>query len=346
MLSQDQRIGYVKDLFWQYIVLILTIWCPVLIFFSHYNYFFELPEKKYDSSIFLAIWLNFSVHNLKKPCSKLWVLLTWTLLFFLLVLITADLASIIASANSYDSSSLSLAKYSDTCSSFSSIPSAKQASSSTCLDYLKSSTVSFAILGKLELQNFDQSEISEYLIRDSQSAHQLFHLGFKPQTSPSKFDSILKSYWEKGLISSIYSKFYKGDFKSVSRYSLFFKDFFVVFAGCSFLIVFFIVVIVCRCFCKARESVKKNDECEPSPSSRSLLARVPSQTLSLEQSVFRAGPSRPEEWINRAIDIQDDNAHKFKSIQDYENELSAVEPVHPSNMTDRSILSLMKSSSK
>lgn len=346
MLSQDERIGYVKDLIWQYIVLILTVWCPVLIFFSHYNYFFEIPEKKYDSSIFLAIWLNFSVHNIKKPCSKLWVLITWTILFFIFVLITADLASIIASANSYDSSSLGLTKYSDTCSSFTSIHSIKQGTSLLCIKYLKDSTVSFAVIGKLELKNFEQSEIAEYIIRDSQSSHQLFHLGFKPQTNTSKFDEILKSYWEKGVISSIYSDFYKGDYKSVSNYSLFFKDFYVVFAGCSFLVLFFTVVLICRCFCKFETIAKKNDDCEPSPSSRSLLARVPSQTLSLEQSVFRAGPSRPEEWINRAIDVQDDNAHKFKSIQDYENELSAVEPVHPSNMTDRSILSLMKSSSK
>ena len=346
-MNEDLRTGYLKDLFWQYIVLMTTIWLPVLIIFSHFNYFFEISGKKYDSSIFSAIWLNFSIHGLKKPCSKVWVLVTWTALFFVFLVILADLASIIASANSYDSVSLGLTDYSDSCSSFGSVFFAgKTEKAEKCVEDLKDSKVSFAIIGKLELSSFEQSEIAQFIIRDSLAAHQLFHLGFRPGTNTEKYDKALKSYWEKGIISSIYSKYYKKDFKSASRYSLFFKDFYIVFVGCSFLAVFLTVVFICRCFCKSPPATKSLSECEPSPSSRSLLERLPSQTLSLEQSVFRAGPGRPEEWINKAVDIQEDNAHKFKNIQDYENELSAVEPVHPSNMTDRSILSLMKSASK
>lgn len=338
--------GYLKDLFWQYIVLMVTIWLPVLIIFSHFNYFFEVFGKKYDSSIFLAIWLNFSIHELKKPCSRVWVLVTWTALFFVFSVILADLASIIASANSYDSVSLGLTDYSDSCSSFDSVFTGKTSTAESCVEDLKDSKVSFAIIGKLELKNFDRSEIAQFIIRDSLAAHQLFHLGVKPGTNTEKYNKILKSYWENGIISSVYSQYYKKDFRSVSHYSLFFKDFRIVFVGCSFLAVFFTIVFICKCFCKSPPIARKLNECEPSPSSRSLLERVPSQTLSLEQSVFRAGPGRPEEWINKAVDIQDDNAHKFKNIQDYENELSAVEPAHPSNMTDRSILSLMKSASK
>jgi hypothetical protein len=81
----------------------------------------------------------------------------------------------------------------------------------------------------------------------------------------------------------------------------------------------------------------------PSPSSRSLISRNPSHTLSLDQSISnRLGIGRPDEWVNKAVDIEDKNAHKLKNIQDYENELSSVSPGIPSFGSDKSIISLIK----
>jgi hypothetical protein len=263
-----------------------------------------------------------------------------------MLLIIADLSSIISSANAYNSSLWSGEK-SEFCSSFDILTADTVETVEKCLKGLDSSEFSHLVLGKLQISLMSRKKLQKFIIRDSSIAPHLFHLAFKDGTDTSIYDSRLKEYWKTRMVESIYSKYSLDSFKPLSNYSLFFQDFYVVFAGASFLVFFAGLLLVFRCVQRNHKSGKKLDSSEPSPSSRSLLNRVPSNTLSLDQSgVNHASISRPEEWINRAVDIQDENAHKFRNIQDYENELSAVEPVHGSNMTERSLLSMMKSSVK
>ena len=322
----------------------LSIWLPVLVIVSHYNFCFETGPGLYNVRIFKAVCYNFSIQELKKPFSKVMFFINWVLLSLILLIILADLSSIIASANSYNSSVLTSSDYSDTCSTFELIPYSSPHSVETCIDELESSEVSNVIIGKLQLNQVSKHKISKYIVRESSLGPQFFHLSLPPGTDTDKYDKILQKYWKNLIISSITSKYSPESYKSLNHFSLFFQDFYLIFAGMSFLALFALVLLFFKCFASKLNKNLKSEPSEPSPSSRSLLARIPSNTLSLDQSGYnRVSQSRPDEWINRAVDIQDDNAHKFKNIQDYENELSAVEQVHPSNMTDRSLLSIMKS---
>ena len=270
--------------------------------------------------------------------------ITWMLLSLILLIILADLSSIIASANSYNSSVLTSSDYSDTCSTFDLIPYSASRSIDKCIDELESSEVSYVIIGKLQLNQVSKHKLSKYIVRESSLGPQFFHLSLPPGSDTSNYDKILQKYWRNHIISSVTSKYSPESFRSSNHFSLFFQDFYLIFTGMSVLALFALVLLFFKCFGSRFNKNLKSEPSEPSPSSRSLLARIPSHTLSLDISGYnRVSQSRPDEWINRAVDIQDDNAHKFKNIQDYENELSAVEQVHPSNMTDRSLLSIMKS---
>ena len=340
------RSKYVKDIFWQFLVLIITIWTPVLIIFSHFYYFFESRHLPYHLGIFNAIWLNFSISTLKNPCSKIWAILTWIFLLFIIVLIFADMASIIASSNISNNLSFSSIVSLNTCSTISSIITSNTISLDNCLQKLSNGDVDAAIIGKLELFNLNTEEYKKFIIYDNLRTEIFFHLMTKPGNN-SQYDYSIQKLWNNQIIPQIYSNYSNLSYKTFSRYSLVFQEFEIILVGISILVIFIAIIAFRYVFYKPLPIKEAKDE-EPSPSSRSLLSRNPSHTISLDQSVNNrlSGEGRPEEWVNRAVDINDENAHKIKNIQDYENELSAVNPAAPSFGSEKSLISLMKLTKK
>ena len=346
ILTRDLRPTYVKDIFWQYLVLIITIWVPLLIILSHFYYFFETRNLPYHIGIFRAIWLNFSVSGLKKPCSKVWAGVSWLFLLFIIVLIFADMASIIASPNTSSGYSISSINDKKTCTTIPTLLTSSVNSVEACLEQLGNGSVDVAILGRLELSTVPAQKYQHFIVYDSWGTEVFFHLLFPPGTPMDPYNTLIISYWQNYVIFQIYSKYSNFSYKTLASYSLVFQDFSVVLVGISVLVLFAGVVAVMCLACKGTGEESQKEE-EPSPSSRSLLARNPSHTISLDQSISnRLGSGRPEEWVNKAVDIQDENAHKIKNIQDYENELSAVNPIAPSFGSEKSIMSLIKSTKK
>ncbi|OMJ65731.1 hypothetical protein SteCoe_37710 [Stentor coeruleus] len=348
IITKDLRPHYIKDIFWQFLVLMASIWLPLLIILSHLNLIFEPKTFPYHQEIFRAIWAMFVPNDLKSPLSKIWAFITWIMLLFIFLLIIADLASIIASANLNDSS-LSFVANQETCTSLFDFPMAQKDTAKNCLKAVKDNDFTSAILGKMELNRFSQEEMHELIIRDASSHLLFFHLILPNSLQTKDFDDKIKNYWNTFVIQQVASNYINFEYKSYSKFSLIYQEISIIFVGISILVIFLLIVILRHFMYKPTEKKNKDQResknSEASPSSRSLLARNPSHTLSLDQSVSnRYGTGRPEEWINKAVDIRDENAHKFKDIQDYENELSAVNPANPSNISDKSLLSLIKNS--
>lgn len=139
-------------------------------------------------------------------------------------------------------------------------------------------------------------------------------------------------------------KYLNISYTNYSRYSLVFQEFTVILVGISILAVFILVVGI---MCLIYKPPPKDSKSQDPGASKSFLSKGKSHTISLDQSLSnRLGSGRPEEWVNKAVDINDEKAHKIKNVQDYENELSAVIPVMSSFGSDKSLASLIKSSRK
>lgn len=341
MATRDNRGNYVKDIFWQYLVLIIAIWIPLLIVSSHVYYFFETRERPYHLGIFRAIWLNFSISAIKRPCNKVWAGVSWLFLLFVLLLITADMASIIASADTPSSVFFP----SDYCSTLPYFLSSEVNTLENCLNRLENYETNAVIFGNLQISTVTPSKLQRFIIRNSPGHEIFFNLLFMPGTNLSTYNSLITNYWKTSIIPQIYSK-YSTSPTSFNRFSLVFQEFTIVFIGLSLLAFFGFIIALCSLFYKPLENSEIIEE-EPSPSARSLLSKNPSHTISLDQSISnRLGSGRPDEWVDKAVDIQDENAHKIKNIQDYENELSAVKPAAPSFGSEKSILSMINSNKK
>lgn len=325
-----------------------SIWLPLLIILSHLNLILEPKAFPYHQGIFKAIWAMFIPNEFKSPLSKIWAFITWIMLLFIFLLIMADLASIIASANLNDSS-LSFVANQETCTNLFDFPMAQKDTAKNCLHSVRVNDFTSAVLGKMELNRFSQDEMHDLIIRDASSHLLFFHLILHNSLQTNDFDDKIRKYWNTFVIQQVTSKYINVDYKSYSRFSLIYQEISIIFVGISILVIFSLIIII-RYFMykpieKKNKDQRESKNSEASPSSRSLLARNPSHTLSLDQSVSnRYGTGRPDEWINKAVDIRDENAHKFKDIQDYENELSAVNPANPSIISDKSLLSLIRNS--
>ena len=185
---------------------------------------------------------NFTFSKLKNPISIIWVFLTWVILIFVLMLIIADMASIIATSNYYENLSLGFNNIS-TCSSIFQIFSAQTDLATNCIEKLKNNKVQPAVVGILELSMIPQSNWNKLIIRDSN--HQVFfHLMLAPGSSTDNYDKLLQKYWNNQIISQIYANYTNFTYDNFEKYSLVFQQFVVILVGISVFLVFFIVVFV------------------------------------------------------------------------------------------------------
>lgn len=67
------------------------------------------------------------------------------------------------------------------------------------------------------------------------------------------------------------------------------------------------------------------------------------ETLSLDKlSIDNPSPARPNEWVEKAVALDDEAAPRIKDVKDYEKELSAVPPQQWSGGVSESLLALLK----
>jgi hypothetical protein len=67
------------------------------------------------------------------------------------------------------------------------------------------------------------------------------------------------------------------------------------------------------------------------------------ETLSLDKlSIENPSPGRPDEWVEKAVALDDEVAPRIKDMKDYEKELSAVPPQQWSLGVSESLLALLK----
>ncbi|CAG9334125.1 unnamed protein product [Blepharisma stoltei] len=361
LVTVDKRPGYVSKFLWQFLILIVSIWLPLLIIVSHIIYFVEtriLYPNNYPLAILNAIWLMVTFSTIKKPYAKIWALISGIFLLFVMMLIIADLSSSIANANLYGSISTENIMDMDLCAQYwtNFNTDASHDTLKNCLNDLKDEDYDGVLAGRLELSYFVKqhdswNDDSSLILHDTISNEIFFHLGFSSKNTEllTEINKILQDLWTNKVIFQITQKYYENlSINYREKYTVIFRIAPLVLAGLTIIIVFIgaLLVIGLVKIIKNKKEVNQKEIEDGANSSRALLsAREHGNTLSLERSNLRAqqGAGRPEgEWVNKAVNIEDENAHKIKNIQDYENELSAVPPARPSLVASDSLASLFK----
>lgn len=332
---------------------------------AHILYFLEFPLfplSSYPKSILSSIYSTITLQNLSTFSTRLYSLLSCIFLFFILVFIISDLASTMSSMSistgDLEDKEVCMTKTSYDMWGYLYVNKYLEATEE-CIDSVIEGDYDITVLGKLELAHMlysdNDSKYENYCIYSETPHESQFVLVFSEDNSEEislyEMNLNIKTLWERGDIHSIIDEYtHIIDIPSSYKHSFIFNSTRIVLVGVT-LIVFFVITIIfttgVMILCRTKQK-KRIQEREVALSARGLL-KSRNQTLSLERSnhLDQQGYGRPEnEWINKAVAVDDEHAQRIKNIQDYENELSAVVPVIPSLVSSESLLSILKLENK
>mmetsp|Transcript_9868 Transcript_9868/g.14729 ORF Transcript_9868/g.14729 Transcript_9868/m.14729 type:complete len:445 (+) Transcript_9868:1-1335(+) len=331
IVTKDSR--NVGNLLWQLFVIMLAVWVPFVLLLGLVQCFLNFKKRSLILRYFSGVYSVFNLSHTEKPLGKILGLMSILALFILVCVTVADLASVLGSANSYGSLTTLEAESYDLCSTAywgSVFSSQKVANLEECLEGLESQDFEAVAAGRLELGYLDSDKWDNLVIHDTFANEKLFYFGFKSNSdTKSQIDDALQTLWKSRVINQVSQEFYTTiPFKHYSQHSLILENPVVLLSGISLLVLIVVclaVTWICN-YLKPRKSPMQGQITELSPGGF-LSTREHNRTLSLEKSkfMFQQGNGRPQdEWVNKAVPIEDENAHKIRNIHDYENELSAV----------------------
>lgn len=338
---------------------------PIVVMSAHILHLIEhseFPISDYPRKILSSIYSVLTLQNLRSWPGRVYSLISYIFLFFLIVFIISDLAgsmtSISVSSGDLEDKDVCMSQTSEDVWGYLYVRRYNDRTEE-CLDNVVNGDYEMGIVGKLELAHSlyinEKSRYKNYLIYSETPHETQFSLVFSTSASQEynihQINLHIRTLWDSGyILSSIENYTTYIDIPSAYTSSFIFNSTRIILVGTT-LLVFFILAIL---FSTAvlvlykSNSRKSNRDRDLALSARALL-RSRNQTLSLERSnhLDQQGHGRPEpEWVHKAVAVDDEHAQRIKNIQDYENELSAVAPVFPSFVSSESLLSILKLENK
>mmetsp|Transcript_26392 Transcript_26392/g.47395 ORF Transcript_26392/g.47395 Transcript_26392/m.47395 type:complete len:420 (+) Transcript_26392:1029-2288(+) len=331
LLTFDDRMSYVRAFLWQFLALIATLILPLVLIAAHALMLIEPTNASYFDALMSSTWNVITLAGFKKPLARLIATILGAFVLFVMVLIIADLSSVFASKSR--ASNLTTEDVDESvCSTADWGWDGDIDTAENCFDSLDDGEVDWVAIGKLqlgyELKRNDWEDKKNLLLKESLKAGKFWNSGWaKASEEFYAMDKALRRLWQDKYVDLITEDYAADiDLKTSSDYSLAFGDPAWMLAGIT--IVCIILAVLIGNFIYRTLSSENNAN----------------ETLSLDKlSIENPNPpSRPNEWVEKAVPLDDEAAPRIKDVKDYEKEVSAVPAQQWSGGVSESLLALLK----